>query len=138
MIAYAVKYTKRCKACLIHADAIHQPPELLHPTVAVWPFKAWRIDIIGPISPLSARGHQFILVIMITFQSGQKPYCLLKLKPPTWSTSLNTMSSTDLVSLEGSSTTMVPNSQANYSIGSATSTRLRMWLQLLTTLLPRG
>jgi len=34
MIVDAVEYTRRCKACQIHADFIHQLPELLHPTVA--------------------------------------------------------------------------------------------------------
>ena len=34
MIADAIKYTQRCKACQIRADFIHQPPELLHPTIA--------------------------------------------------------------------------------------------------------
>jgi len=51
MIANAIKYAQRCKACQIHADFIHQPLELLHPTVASWPFEAWGIDIEGPISP---------------------------------------------------------------------------------------
>jgi len=50
MIADAIKYAQRCKACQIHVDFIHQPPELLHMTVASWPFKEWRIDVIGPIS----------------------------------------------------------------------------------------
>jgi len=35
MIVDAVQYTRRCKACQIHADFIHQSPELLHPTVVV-------------------------------------------------------------------------------------------------------
>ena len=47
----AIKYVQRCKACQIHADFMHQPLELLHLTVALWPFEAWRIDVIGPISP---------------------------------------------------------------------------------------
>jgi len=63
MIADVVKYAKRCKACQIHADFIYQPPELLHPTVAIWPFEAWGIDVIGPINPPSVRGHRFILAI---------------------------------------------------------------------------
>ena len=51
MIADAVKYAKRCKACQIYMNFIYQPPELLHPTVTAWPFKAWRIDVTGLISP---------------------------------------------------------------------------------------
>jgi len=46
MIADTVEYAKRYKACQIHVDFIHQPPELLHPTVAAWSFKAWGIDVI--------------------------------------------------------------------------------------------
>jgi len=36
----AVKHVKRSEACQIYADFIHQPLELLHPTVAAWPFEA--------------------------------------------------------------------------------------------------
>ena len=39
MIADAIQYARRCKACQIHADFIHQPLELLHPTITSWPFK---------------------------------------------------------------------------------------------------
>jgi len=45
MIADVIKYAQRCKACQIYADFIHQPPELLHPTVTSWLFEAWRIDV---------------------------------------------------------------------------------------------
>jgi len=63
MIVDAIKYARRCKACQIHVDFIHQPPELLHPTVASWPFETWGIDVIGSISPSSTKGHRFILAI---------------------------------------------------------------------------
>ena len=84
-IADAIKYAQRCKACQIHVDFIHQPPELLHPTIASWPFEVWGIDIVKPISPSSKKGHRFILAItdyfskwveaiplieVITFQRG--------------------------------------------------------------------
>ncbi|KAG9442522.1 hypothetical protein H6P81_018376 [Aristolochia fimbriata] len=39
-----------------------QPPEPLHPTIASWPFKAWGMDIIGPITPKSNSDRQYILV----------------------------------------------------------------------------
>jgi len=74
----------------------HQPPELLHPTVASWLFEAWGIDVIGLISPPSARGHQFILAISITSRNGRKLHRPLKLKLSMLLTSPNTMSSTDL------------------------------------------
>ncbi|KAJ6850213.1 uncharacterized protein M6B38_265620 [Iris pallida] len=63
MIADAVDYARRCKACQIHADFIHQPSEFLHSTVASWPFEAWDMDIIGPINPPSVKGHRFILAL---------------------------------------------------------------------------
>jgi hypothetical protein len=47
--------------CQIHSPYIHQPPNLLHPTVASWPFDAWGTDIIGPIDPPASNGHRFIL-----------------------------------------------------------------------------
>jgi len=80
MIADVVKYAKRCKACQIHANFIHQPPELLYPTVTVWPFKTWGIDVIGPISPPSDRGHRFILVITDYFSKCAEVVPLAKVK----------------------------------------------------------
>ena len=41
MVTDTVEYMKRCKACQIHAEFIHQSPELLQPIVASWPFEAW-------------------------------------------------------------------------------------------------
>ena len=46
MIADAVEYVKKYKACQIYADFIYQPSELLYPTVASWPFVAWGIDVV--------------------------------------------------------------------------------------------
>jgi len=80
MIADAVEYAKKCKACQIYADFIHQPPELLHPTVASWPFEAWGIDIIGPISPPSAKVHQFILAITDYFSKWAEATPLVEVK----------------------------------------------------------
>ena len=134
MIADAVKYAKKCKTCQIHAYFIHQPPELLHLIVTSWPFEPWRIDVKGPISPSSMKDHRFILVITDYF-SKWADAILLKSKLSTWLTSLNTMSFIDLVSPGGLFMTTVPNLQAKYSISSAISTKFRMWLQPLITLL---
>ncbi|KAJ6802513.1 uncharacterized protein M6B38_192410 [Iris pallida] len=60
MVADVIDYARKYKACQVHADFIHQPSEFLHPTVASWPFEAWGIDIVGPITPPSSRGHRFI------------------------------------------------------------------------------
>ncbi|KAG9449427.1 hypothetical protein H6P81_009392 [Aristolochia fimbriata] len=53
MLGDAIEMARTCKPCQLHADYIHQPPVPLHPTVASWPFKAWGMDIIGPITPKS-------------------------------------------------------------------------------------
>jgi len=80
MIVDAIKYEQRCKACQIYADFIHQPPELLHPTVASWPFEAWGIDIVGPISPSLTKGHQFILAITDYFSKWAEAIPLSEIK----------------------------------------------------------
>ncbi|KAG9450560.1 hypothetical protein H6P81_010525 [Aristolochia fimbriata] len=53
MLRDAIEMARTCKPCQFHADYIHQPLEPLHPTVASWPFEAWGMDIIGPITPKS-------------------------------------------------------------------------------------
>jgi len=63
MISDAIEYVKRYKPYQIHEDFMHQVPDLLHPTVASWSFKAWGINVAGRIDLLSAKGHQFIFVI---------------------------------------------------------------------------
>ena len=80
MIADVVKYAQRCKACQIHADFIHQPSELLHPIVASWPFEAYGIDIVGPISPSSIKGHRFILAITDYFSKWAEAIPLIEVK----------------------------------------------------------
>ena len=80
MIADAIQYTRRCKACQIHAYFIHQPPELLHPTVASWPFEAWGIDVVGLISPSSTKGHWFILAITDYFLKWAEAIPLIEVK----------------------------------------------------------
>ncbi|XP_020266300.1 uncharacterized protein LOC109841771 [Asparagus officinalis] len=63
MVSDAVAYARSCHSCQIHANYMHRPPEDLHPTATSWPIKSWGMDIIGPISPPSARGHRFIQAI---------------------------------------------------------------------------
>ncbi|XP_070042515.1 uncharacterized protein [Nicotiana tomentosiformis] len=59
MVKDFLDYARRC-ACQFHANFIHQPPEVLHLTVASWPFDAWGLDVVGPL-PKSSRGHLCIL-----------------------------------------------------------------------------
>lgn len=61
MIQDSIDYVKKCEPCQYHANFIHQPPEPLHPTVASWPFEAWGLDLVGPITPKSSAGHSYIL-----------------------------------------------------------------------------
>ncbi|KAL0415694.1 UNVERIFIED_CONTAM: hypothetical protein Slati_3401300 [Sesamum latifolium] len=60
MVKDCIDYAKRCQACQFHANLIHQPPEPLHPTVASWPFDAWGLDVVGPMTK-SSGGHLYIL-----------------------------------------------------------------------------
>ncbi|PKU87568.1 hypothetical protein MA16_Dca027261 [Dendrobium catenatum] len=61
MIDDCMNTAKHCHQCQVHGVVLHQPPNVLHPTIASWPFESWGTDIIGPIDPPSARGHRFIL-----------------------------------------------------------------------------
>ncbi|ONK57062.1 uncharacterized protein A4U43_C10F16220 [Asparagus officinalis] len=80
MVTDAVAYAKRCYKCQIHANYMHQPPEDLHPTRASWPFEAWGMDIVGPISPPSAKGHRFILAITDYFSKWAEAIPLREVK----------------------------------------------------------
>jgi len=41
MISDAITYARRCHACQIHGDFIHQAPGHFHPTSSSWPFEMW-------------------------------------------------------------------------------------------------
>ena len=60
MVKDCLDYARRYKACQFHANFIHQPPEVLHPTVTSWPFNAWGMDVVGPL-PKSSGRHLYIL-----------------------------------------------------------------------------
>ncbi|KAL0456114.1 UNVERIFIED_CONTAM: hypothetical protein Slati_0950600 [Sesamum latifolium] len=60
MVKDCIDYAKRCQACQFHANLIHQPPGPLHPTIASWPFDAWGLDVVGPLTK-SSGGHLYIL-----------------------------------------------------------------------------
>ncbi|XP_070047078.1 uncharacterized protein [Nicotiana tomentosiformis] len=69
----------RCKACQFHANFIHQPPEVLHPTVASWPFDAWGLDVVGPL-PKSDGGHLYILAATDYFSKWAEVVALKEVK----------------------------------------------------------
>ncbi|KAL4031315.1 hypothetical protein IC575_009591 [Cucumis melo] len=73
MIHDSMHFAKYCEACQFRANFIHQPPEPLHPTIASWPFEAWELDLVGPITPKSSAGHSYILAGTDYFSNGLKP-----------------------------------------------------------------
>ena len=80
MIPNAITYAKRCHACQIHGDFIHQASGHLHLTSSPWPFEMWRMDVIGLISPSTLKGHQFILAITDYFLKWVKTIPLKEVK----------------------------------------------------------
>ena len=60
MRKYDIDYARRCQACQIHASVPHQPPELLHPALAPWPFMRWGMDIVRKPPPASRQRVFFL------------------------------------------------------------------------------
>ena len=80
MITDAIAYAKRCHACQIHGDFIHQAPGSLHLTAQSWPFEMWGMDVIGPINPPTSKGHRFILAITDYFSKWAEAIPLKEVK----------------------------------------------------------
>jgi len=80
MIPDDIVYAKRCHACQIYGDFIHQAPGHLHPTTSSWPFEMWGMDVVGPISSPSSKGHQFILAITEYFSKWAEVIPLNEIK----------------------------------------------------------
>ncbi|KAL0462270.1 UNVERIFIED_CONTAM: hypothetical protein Slati_0114600 [Sesamum latifolium] len=79
MVKDCIDYAKRCQACQFHANLIHQPPEPLHPTVASWPFDAWSLDVVGPMTK-SSGGHLYILAATDYFSKWAESVPLKEVK----------------------------------------------------------
>ncbi|KAL0462150.1 UNVERIFIED_CONTAM: hypothetical protein Slati_0102600 [Sesamum latifolium] len=79
MVKDCIDYAKRCQACQFHANLIHQPPEPLHPTVASWPFDAWGLDVVGPMTK-SSGGHLYILAATDYFSKWAEAVPLKEVK----------------------------------------------------------
>ncbi|TYK15311.1 uncharacterized protein E5676_scaffold1706G00190 [Cucumis melo var. makuwa] len=73
-------YAKKCEACQYHANFIHQPLEPLLPTVASWSFEAWRLDLVGPITPKSSAEHSYILAATDYFSKWVEAISLREVK----------------------------------------------------------
>jgi len=52
----------------------------LHPTSSPYPFEMWRMDVIGPISASTSKGHWFILAITDYFSKWGEAICLKEVK----------------------------------------------------------
>ncbi|XP_074377781.1 uncharacterized protein LOC141719308 [Apium graveolens] len=76
MSQYAVDYVKRCDACQRHAPAIHQPSELLHPSLPSWPFMKWGTDIVGKLPP--APGQKVFILAITDYFSNDKTEAFCK------------------------------------------------------------
>ncbi|KAB2635364.1 hypothetical protein D8674_025898 [Pyrus ussuriensis x Pyrus communis] len=69
--------------CQFHTNFIHQPPEPLHPTVASWPFDAWGLDVVGPITPKLSAGEAYILAATNYFSKWAEAIPLREVKKET-------------------------------------------------------
>ena len=58
---------------------MHQPPDVLHLTVASCPFDAWGLDVVGPL-PKSSGGHSYILAATDYFSKWSEAVTLKEVK----------------------------------------------------------
>ncbi|KAL0286119.1 UNVERIFIED_CONTAM: hypothetical protein Sradi_7156100 [Sesamum radiatum] len=79
MVKDCIDYARKYQACQFHANLIHQPPEPLHFTVASWPFDAWGLDVVGPLTK-SSRGHLYILATTYYFSKWAEAVPLKEVK----------------------------------------------------------
>ncbi|KAG9449464.1 hypothetical protein H6P81_009429 [Aristolochia fimbriata] len=83
MLRYVTKMARTCRPCQLHADYIHQPSESLYPTIVSWPFEAWRMDIIGPITPKSDSDRQYIMAATVYFSKWAEAAAYREVKATT-------------------------------------------------------
>ncbi|KAL0444085.1 UNVERIFIED_CONTAM: hypothetical protein Slati_2131200 [Sesamum latifolium] len=57
----------------------HHTPNSLHPTVASWPFDAWGLDVVGPMTK-SSGGHLYILAATYYFSKWAEAVLLKEVK----------------------------------------------------------
>ena len=60
MVKDCLAYAQRWNTCQFHANFIHHPPKVLHPTIASWSFDAWELDVAEPLLKSFGR-HMYIL-----------------------------------------------------------------------------
>ncbi|XP_062103284.1 uncharacterized protein LOC133814324 [Humulus lupulus] len=54
-------YAKKCDRCQRFAPTIHQPAQILHSTIAPWPFAKWGLDVVGEF-PRVTGGKRYTLL----------------------------------------------------------------------------
>ncbi|XP_074313812.1 uncharacterized protein LOC141649007 [Silene latifolia] len=72
MVQDCMDFTKKCELCQFYANFIHQPLELLQLTVSLWPFEAWELDVVGPLTQKASNGHQYGVPQHITTDNGKQ------------------------------------------------------------------
>ncbi|XP_074305356.1 uncharacterized protein LOC141640448 [Silene latifolia] len=78
MVQDCMDFAKKCEPCQFYANFIHQPPEPLHPTVSSWPFEAWGLDVVGPLTPKASNGYEYGVPQRITTDNGKQFFNHLK------------------------------------------------------------
>ncbi|WVZ97329.1 hypothetical protein U9M48_042877 [Paspalum notatum var. saurae] len=56
------KYYKGCQECQRFGAVQMAPAGPLNPIIKPWPFRGWRMDMIGQVNPPTSKGHKWILV----------------------------------------------------------------------------
>lgn len=56
------RYYKGCQYCQRFGNVQRVPTSAMNPIIKAWPFRGWRIDLIGQIYPSSSKGYKFTLV----------------------------------------------------------------------------
>ena len=79
MVKDCLYYARKCDACQFHENFIHHPPEVLHPTIASWPFNSWGLEILGPLQK-SSGGHLYILAASDYFSKWAEAVALKEVK----------------------------------------------------------
>ncbi|XP_062103186.1 uncharacterized protein LOC133814209 [Humulus lupulus] len=61
MMIEARDYSKKCDRCQRFTPTIHQPAQVLHSTIAPWPFAKWGMDMVGEL-PRAVGGKWYALL----------------------------------------------------------------------------
>ena len=62
MLEDCFAYYKGCQDCQRFGNIQRLPTSVMNPIIKPWPFRGWRIDIIGQIYPPSSKGHKLVVV----------------------------------------------------------------------------